>query len=49
MGRNGQIAIQQKYNWGNEAKTLLALYETLLADKVFRIAPTRSEREQTID
>jgi glycosyltransferase involved in cell wall biosynthesis len=30
MGLNGQRAVQQTYNWDNEAKTLLALYETLV-------------------
>lgn len=30
MGRNGQRAVQQKYNWDNEAKKLLALCERLV-------------------
>lgn len=30
MGRNGQDAVRQKYNWSIEEKKLLALYERLL-------------------
>lgn len=29
MGRNGRKAVMEKYNWANEEKKLLALYETL--------------------
>lgn len=31
MGENGRRAVQEKYNWKNEAEKLLALYEELLA------------------
>ena len=31
MGRRGREAVEQRYNWENESKTLLALYEELLA------------------
>lgn len=30
MGENGRRAILERYNWGNEEKKLLALYESLL-------------------
>jgi len=30
MGENGRRAVQEKYNWENEGKKLLALYEELL-------------------
>ncbi|MBE6084388.1 MAG: glycosyltransferase family 4 protein [Selenomonas ruminantium] len=29
MGKNGRKAVLEKYNWANEEKKLLALYETL--------------------
>jgi glycosyltransferase involved in cell wall biosynthesis len=31
MGRNGRRAVEEKYNWANEEKKLLALYEQLLS------------------
>jgi glycosyltransferase involved in cell wall biosynthesis len=31
MGKNGQRAVRERYNWDNEAETLLAAYKTLLA------------------
>jgi len=31
MGNNGRRAVEEKYNWENEGKKLLALYEKLLA------------------
>jgi glycosyltransferase involved in cell wall biosynthesis len=30
MGRNGQVAVKQKYNWATQAEKLLALYERLV-------------------
>jgi glycosyltransferase involved in cell wall biosynthesis len=30
MGKRGQLAVQERYNWDQEAKKLLALYERLL-------------------
>lgn len=30
MGENGRKAVQERYNWGQEEKKLLALYESLL-------------------
>ena len=30
MGENGRRAVQERYNWGQEEKKLLALYESLL-------------------
>lgn len=33
MGRNGQRAVQEKYNWAIEEKKLLALYEQLVKEK----------------
>jgi len=30
MGENGRKAVLEKYNWENESKKLLALYEDLL-------------------
>lgn len=33
MGRNGQKAVQERYNWGIEEKKLLAFYEKLFATK----------------
>ena len=30
MGRNGQRAVQEKYNWGIEEKKLLGLYDRLI-------------------
>lgn len=32
MGKNGQKAVYEKYNWQNEEKTLLQLYEDLLCN-----------------
>lgn len=32
MGRNGQKAVEEKYNWGIEEKKLLTLYEELLGN-----------------
>lgn len=32
MGRNGQKAVEEKYNWGVEEKKLLTLYEELLGN-----------------
>ena len=29
LGRNGRKAVLEKYNWANEEKELLALYESL--------------------
>lgn len=29
MGKNGQIAVEEKYNWGNEEAKLISLYRTL--------------------
>lgn len=34
MGRNGQKAVQEKYNWGIEEKKLLGLYERLLIEEL---------------
>jgi len=31
MGENGKRAVKEKYNWEQEAKKLLAVYERLLA------------------
>lgn len=31
MGKNGQEAVKKKYNWDNEAKKLLALYQKILS------------------
>lgn len=33
MGRNGRLAVEEKYNWGNEEKKLLQLYEQLLTQR----------------
>jgi len=31
MGKNGRRAVEEKYNWEQEAQRLLAVYEGLLA------------------
>jgi glycosyltransferase involved in cell wall biosynthesis len=31
-GRRGRQAVEKKYNWGREAKKLIALYQRLLED-----------------
>jgi len=33
MGRNGQAAVRNKYNWDRESKTLIDFYRTLLKSK----------------
>jgi len=30
MGQNGRRAVEEKYNWKNEAKKLIELYESIL-------------------
>ncbi len=34
MGRNGQVAVKQKYNWATQAEKLLALYERLVGSSL---------------
>ena len=33
MGRNGRLAVEGKYNWGNEEKKLLQLYDQLFVQR----------------
>lgn len=33
MGENGRRAVEERYNWANEEKTLLSFYEKILYDK----------------
>jgi glycosyltransferase involved in cell wall biosynthesis len=32
MGRNGQRAVREKYNWGNEEMKLLSLYKQIFKE-----------------
>ena len=36
MGKNGRLMVEKKYNWANDAKTLLAFYDSLVHAKLYR-------------
>jgi glycosyltransferase involved in cell wall biosynthesis len=48
MGENGRQAVKDKYNWEEEGKKLLDLYERLLTErKSYRRGAHKRQRERT--